>query len=117
MIYFVFFDFFAENHFSCMDVIIHLHFLLVSCESRLQRCELSVLSCRFLASALKSDYSHLRELNLRENQLPESGVKLLSDLMESPHGRLKTLRSVVDWIQSMQKSLQLASNQRSVFPG
>uniref|UniRef100_A0A671WPV3 NACHT domain-containing protein n=1 Tax=Sparus aurata TaxID=8175 RepID=A0A671WPV3_SPAAU len=83
----------------------------------LQRCELSVLSCRFLASALKSDYSHLRELNLRENQLPESGVKLLSDLMESPHGRLKTLRSVVDWIQSMQKSLQLASNQRSVFPG
>ncbi|XP_036927173.1 NACHT, LRR and PYD domains-containing protein 12-like isoform X1 [Acanthopagrus latus] len=59
---------------------------------RLRDCSVSKISCDSLASALKSNSSHLRELDLSENKLQYSGVKLLSDLKESPQRRLETLR-------------------------
>uniref|UniRef100_A0A8D3B2G7 Uncharacterized protein n=1 Tax=Scophthalmus maximus TaxID=52904 RepID=A0A8D3B2G7_SCOMX len=58
----------------------------------LSGCLVTDEGCASLASALSSNPSHLRELDLSYNHPGASGGKLLSAGLEDPHWRLETLR-------------------------
>ncbi|XP_050957948.1 ribonuclease inhibitor-like, partial [Labeo rohita] len=53
-------------------------------------CGVTDEGCAALASALRSNPSHLRELSLSGNKLGDS-VKLLSDVLQNPHCKLERL--------------------------
>uniref|UniRef100_A0A671K1M7 B30.2/SPRY domain-containing protein n=1 Tax=Sinocyclocheilus anshuiensis TaxID=1608454 RepID=A0A671K1M7_9TELE len=55
-------------------------------------CNLTAQHCEIVSSALQSSNSVLRELNLSNNDLQDSGVKLLSDGKKSSNCQLKILR-------------------------
>ncbi|KAK9535727.1 hypothetical protein VZT92_008092 [Zoarces viviparus] len=61
----------------------------ISC---LRDCKLSERSCEALACVLVSKSSNLRELDLSNNDLQDSGVKLLFAGLQSPLCRLQTLQ-------------------------
>ncbi|XP_050959483.1 NACHT, LRR and PYD domains-containing protein 3-like isoform X2 [Labeo rohita] len=59
---------------------------------RLSNCSITEEGYKALASALRSNTSHLIELDLMENDPGQSGVKELNDLLQDPNCKLKTLR-------------------------
>ncbi|XP_071256157.1 NLR family CARD domain-containing protein 3-like isoform X3 [Salvelinus alpinus] len=58
----------------------------------LSGCGVTEEGCASLVSVLSSNPSHLRKLDLSNNDLKDSGVKLLSDGLGNPHCKLETLR-------------------------
>uniref|UniRef100_A0A3Q2X3V5 B30.2/SPRY domain-containing protein n=1 Tax=Haplochromis burtoni TaxID=8153 RepID=A0A3Q2X3V5_HAPBU len=64
---------------------------LCSLFSRLSVCNLSERNCEALSLVLSSQSSSLKELDLSDNNLEDSGVKLLCAGVESPHCTLESL--------------------------
>ncbi|KAJ8361733.1 hypothetical protein AAFF_G00429420, partial [Aldrovandia affinis] len=58
---------------------------------RLRECNLTEGCCDAVASVLRSHQSDLRELELRDNDLQDSGVRALSAGLEDPHCKLQRL--------------------------
>lgn len=67
-----------------------LRFLLSSCS--LAGCQLTADGCAALASGLRSNPSHLRQLDLSYNWPGEVGLQLLADVLQDPLCRLELLR-------------------------
>ncbi len=61
---------------------------------RFSTCNLTAQSCESLSSVLQSSNSLLRELNLNNNDLQDSGVNLLSGGLKS-NCKLEILRYIV----------------------
>ncbi|KAM9310560.1 protein NLRC3-like isoform 2-T2 [Pholidichthys leucotaenia] len=57
----------------------------------LNGCELTERSCEALSSVLSSPFSSLRLLDLSNNNLKDSGVKILSDGLKNLHCKLESL--------------------------
>ncbi|XP_067224521.1 NLR family CARD domain-containing protein 3-like isoform X6 [Chanodichthys erythropterus] len=57
----------------------------------LDYCGVTDEGCAALASALRSNPSHLRKLDLSVNKLGDSGVKMISAVLENPHCKLEDL--------------------------
>nr|XP_023663798.1 NACHT, LRR and PYD domains-containing protein 6-like [Paramormyrops kingsleyae] len=62
---------------------------------RLSGCRVREGGCTSLASVLRSNPSHLRELDLSYNHPGDSGVKLLSAVLEDPSCKLEKLKIMV----------------------
>uniref|UniRef100_A0A672F8A5 NACHT domain-containing protein n=1 Tax=Salarias fasciatus TaxID=181472 RepID=A0A672F8A5_SALFA len=59
---------------------------------QLSGCRLSDSDCEVISSALKSDPSHLKHLDLNVNTMKDSSVKILCSGLESPNCKLESLR-------------------------
>ncbi|XP_056613673.1 NACHT, LRR and PYD domains-containing protein 12-like [Triplophysa dalaica] len=58
---------------------------------KLRKCKITDEGCDALTSALRLNPSHLRHLDLCYNNVGDSGVKLISTVLENPHCKLETL--------------------------
>ncbi|XP_067296643.1 NACHT, LRR and PYD domains-containing protein 3-like isoform X2 [Pseudorasbora parva] len=66
---------------------------VINCtKALLAGCNLTAQHCEIVSSALQSSNSLLRELDLSNNDLQDSAVKLLSDGLKSPNCQLQILR-------------------------
>ncbi|XP_059214715.1 NLR family CARD domain-containing protein 3-like isoform X2 [Centropristis striata] len=81
-----------KKYFASEEALLRLlPVVRVSSKALLSGCNLSERSCEALSSVLSSQSSSLRDLDLSNNDLQDSGVKQLSTGLESPHCKLGTL--------------------------
>ncbi|KAK7156113.1 hypothetical protein R3I94_006247 [Phoxinus phoxinus] len=85
---------FVKRNNETKKLEVFLKLLPVIKESRsiqLSYCGVTNEGCAALTSALRSNPEYLRELNLSGNKLGDSGVTLLSAVLEDPHCKLEKL--------------------------
>ncbi|XP_039503068.1 ribonuclease inhibitor-like isoform X2 [Pimephales promelas] len=80
----------------------------------LYRCRITEKQSLILTSALKSNPSHLRELDLNWNNLGDSGVKNLSDLLMNPQFKLEKLHLYDCGITDVSSLTQSLTNSKAL---
>ncbi|XP_073721913.1 protein NLRC3 isoform X2 [Misgurnus anguillicaudatus] len=84
---------FIGNKNTADEVLVKLQLVIKETKKlQLRRCNITDEGCVALTSTLRSNPSHLRDLNLNWNKLRDSGVKLISDVLKNPECKLKILR-------------------------
>ncbi len=58
---------------------------------RLCECGVTDEGCAALSSVLRSNSSHLRDLDLNDNKLGDAGLKMISDGLKDPRCKLEKL--------------------------
>uniref|UniRef100_A0A8C9YCI0 NACHT domain-containing protein n=1 Tax=Sander lucioperca TaxID=283035 RepID=A0A8C9YCI0_SANLU len=86
---------------------VNTHFVFIF---RLSKCNLTYRCCENISSVLSSKSSGLEELDLSENYLLDSGVKLLSDGLKSPSCKLQRL-----WLSKCNLTYRCCENISSVL--
>ncbi|XP_061565710.1 NACHT, LRR and PYD domains-containing protein 3-like isoform X2 [Cololabis saira] len=82
----------------------------------LSGCQVTAEGCRDLVSALTSNPSHLTELDLSYNHPGDSGVKMLSELVEDQRYRLRKLRTQQGGSHRLKPGLKKYACQLSLDP-
>ncbi|KAM9481025.1 NLR family CARD domain-containing protein 3-like [Clarias gariepinus] len=86
-------EFNLQKYAASEDCLMHLYpVAMVSRKALLRGCNLTEKSGDVLVKALNSEYSFMRELDLSDNELQDSGVKGLSTGLMNPHCKLEILR-------------------------
>ncbi|CAM4610993.1 unnamed protein product [Leuciscus chuanchicus] len=80
----------------------------------LSECSITEKQSLILTSALKSNPSHLRELNLSWNTLGDSGVKNLNDLLMIPQFKLEKLHLQACGITDVSSLIQSLTNSKAL---
>uniref|UniRef100_A0A8C5DE25 Uncharacterized protein n=1 Tax=Gouania willdenowi TaxID=441366 RepID=A0A8C5DE25_GOUWI len=89
----------------------------MSFSHRVSSCGLSVRSCAALSSVLSSQSSSVKHLDMSNNDLQDSGVKLLCEGLKSPHCKLDSLSlsgCVITEVGGASLVAALSSNSSSV---
>ncbi|XP_025760494.1 protein NLRC3 [Oreochromis niloticus] len=81
---------------------------------RLSHCKLSERGYEALFSALSSQSSSLRQLDLSNSDLQDSGVKFLSAGLRSPHCKMETLRAEPAGVRWLRPGLRKYSCQLTI---
>ncbi|XP_017292790.1 NLR family CARD domain-containing protein 3-like [Kryptolebias marmoratus] len=85
-------EFDLKKYFNSEEALLRLQLVVqASNKTLLSVCNLSEKSCEVLSSIVSSQSSCLRELDLSNNDLRDSGVKLLCEGLKEKHCVLKTL--------------------------
>ncbi|KAM4736530.1 uncharacterized protein FYW61_006646 [Anableps anableps] len=106
-------EFYLNNYFESDNAVIGLRTVIInSTKAVLSCCNLTEMSCSGLASALQSKCSLQKELDLSNNDLKDSGVKLLCEGLRSPHCTLETL-SLSGCLITKEGCAELVSSLRS----
>nr|XP_024656284.1 NACHT, LRR and PYD domains-containing protein 3-like [Maylandia zebra] len=86
-------EFDLRKYSASEEALLQLLPVVTACKkAQLSGCNLTERSCEALSSILSSQSSRLRELDMSNNNLQDSGVKLLCVGLGSPHCMLETLR-------------------------